>query len=288
MQRTRVQAYSYDPSELVIVGVDEEASEATVNFVEDDTTRTKLDDAMVKNIATNGVLVPVLIRNVGGKAYVVDGRRRVLHARAANELRAKEGLEPLPVKCSPERGTGDHTAKTHAITANSFRMDYGPMAQARKIQDLLNANISEADVANSFGFSTATLRNRLKLLDLDSKVQKAVDKGIIGPMAALELHGLDPEEQRAKLETVPAQKRGQAKAVRGSSKPKVETDGEPPPGKALIRKILETEAAADLSQDVLRTLRWVVGEGSQTAIKGLSKCISETMKTKKAPTNKSE
>ena len=43
----------------------------------------------------------------------------------------------------------------------------------------------------------------------------------------------------------------------------------------MLARILETEAAAELSDDTRRTIKWVLGEGQASAVKGLSACINE-------------
>lgn len=279
--------YSFDPIDLVIVGVDvEPANEADKNLVEDDKGRLRIDSSMVKNIAHYGVKVPVIIRIVDDMPVVVDGRRRVLHARKANEMRAERGEDSLPVRCILERGGANTDAKLTAITTNTFRADHGPMAQARKCADLINAGVPEDEVALSFGFSKSTLGNRLKLLDLPKSVQRHVESGSLSFMSALELHDLEAEEAEAAAEELVAEggsKKGQAKRA----KSKKNKDGEEKPSRpslTLLKKVLNTEAIAECSEETIRVLRWVTGDlKTPHTIDGLTDAVKEATAKKKAP-----
>lgn len=280
--------YSFDPNDLVIVGVDvEPATEADQHLVEDDKGRLKVDMAMAKNIAHRGVTVPVIIRIVDDMPCVIDGRRRVIHARKANEIRAEQGLEPLPVRCILERGGANTDAKLTAVSANSFRKNHGPMAQARKAADLINAGVSEDEVAVTFGFSKSTLANRLKLLDLPKSVQRHVESGELSFMSALELHGMEAEEAEAAAEELVKEgggKKGQAK--RAKSKKGGETEKVERPSLSLIKKVLSTEAISECSEDTIRVLRWVTGDlKTPHTIEGLTDAVKEAQDSgkKKAP-----
>ena len=283
-----------DPNALWIHGIDTEA-DATDNFVDDDKKRhTKLDAAMVKNIKANGVIQPVLVRIIDNVPVVVDGRRRVLHARKANEERVAEGLEAMPVRLVIEVGGDDADAKVRAVSANSFRQDHGPIAQARKASQLMNAGKTIDEVAVAFGMSKSSVQNRIKLLDLAPAVQRAIEDGKVGPMVGLELHGLEKDEQIEKLEELLEEfegkgKKGQAKSAKGKAK---KGDAPERPGLGLIKRILQTEECADLDENVIKALKWVTGEIGYSTIKGLAKCIDaatpepkEPKPRKKSPTN---
>lgn len=284
-----------NPDALWIHGIDTEA-DATDNFVDDDKKRhTKLDAAMVKNIKANGVIQPVLVRIIEGVPVVVDGRRRVLHARKANEERVAEGLEAMPVRLVIEVGGDDADAKVRAVSANSFRQDHGPIAQARKASQLMNAGKTINEVAVAFGMSKSSVQNRIKLLVLAPAVQRAIEDGKVGPMVGLELHGLEKEEQVEKLEELLEEfegkgKKGQAKKAKSKAK---KGDAPERPSIALIKRMLTTEAIADVDENVVKALKWVTGEIGYLSIKGLAEAIDEATpepaepkSRKKSPTNK--
>jgi ParB/RepB/Spo0J family partition protein len=271
---------SADPNNLWVHGVDTEHDIAD-NFVDDDKTRhTKLDAALVKNIKANGVIQPVLVRIIEGVPVVVDGRRRVLHARKANEERLAEGLEALPVRIALELGGDDVDAKVRAVSANTFRMDHGPVAQGRKAAQLINAGKSVDDVAVALGMSKSSVQNRLKLLELAPAVQRAIEANKIGPMAGLELLGMEKDEQLEALAELIEEteggkkKKGAAKSAKAKAN-KGKSDAPERPGIGLINRILKTEGAAELEDMVIKTLKWVAGEIGYSSIKGLAKCIDE-------------
>ena len=88
----RLNAFGMDPMDLTVIGHDTE--DGPDHPLYDERVKLPIDDAMVMNIASLGVREPIIVRKNGDAVEVVDGRRRVLHARVANELLAKKG-EPL-------------------------------------------------------------------------------------------------------------------------------------------------------------------------------------------------
>lgn len=282
---TRITAYTMDPNDVWIYGHDTE-HDSTHPLVDDDMDRVrKLDKAMVANMKHRGCIEPIECAVIGDDVVVVNGRRRVVHLRAANEERKAEGLEPLKIKFVTRSGgenSQDH--KLTAISANTFRADHGPVAQARKAAQLIDAGVDRGEVANSMGFSLTTLDNRLQLLELAPKVQKAIEAGQVGAMAGLELRKLEKDEQVAALEKVIAESGGSRKGQAKKAKKAANGASDSPerPTVARLRKLLETEEAAELPVEVLQTIRWVIGEGAPNPIKGLKAAYDATGK-KKAP-----
>jgi hypothetical protein len=285
-------AYSIDPTVPVIYGYDVEAPEDS-NLVETDKSRLKIDKAMAKNIAARGVIKPIVCRLVkddeGNETLVVvDGRRRTINARAANEMRAEEGLETLPVRFVLEMGSDKPDALLTMVAANSFSMDHGPMAQAKKAAAMLNAGLSNEDVANAFGFSKATLGNRLKLLELPNPVQKHVESGNLNPMTALELVDEEPDEAIRIAEEIAKEgggKKGQAgKAKRKKKGGDTEEEGSKPPTRSKLAKMMETEEFAELSEEAQRIIRWVTGDlKTPNTIDGMAAAWKAANAKKKAP-----
>jgi ParB-like chromosome segregation protein Spo0J len=277
-------AYKIDPEKILIAGYDYTPPNDDSNLVEIDKARLGIDKSMVKSIAAVGVVQPVQCRIVDGYIVVINGRRRVLHARAANEIRAEKGEEPFEVTFTLERGSDSPDALVTMVTANTFAESYNPMVQAQHAQQMLDRGLSRDDVAAAFGFSNASLINRLKLLDLPSKIQKHVAAGQLSLMAALEFHGV--EDTAAAVEAANAlvaegggTGKGSRKRASADAPEKVTR-----PTLGLLRKLLETEEFSECSEDVQRTIRWVTGDlKTPNTIDGLASAVKAASGKKKAP-----
>lgn len=262
------------PKNLLIAGIDTTEGVTESFLVDDDKPRFKIDPAMVASMVTHGVIEPITVRSIEGKLYVVKGRRRVLHAREAE----KRGNKKVPVPYILEEGGDTIDAKMADVISNGFRAGHSEMAQARKARHMLDCGEDAGKVAAALGVSKSTLVNRLKLLDLSKKVQKAVDEGRVSVMAALELHGLDTEKQEEALEKLETDgsKRGQAKnAAKTAGKSKA-AGSEGGITKGYLKKILECEAIEKLDPMAIKVLRWVTGElETPNSIPGLAACVNE-------------
>ena len=163
-----------------------------------------LNEAMVKNVMVNGVKIPVEVTTEQAdddkiRIVVCDGRQRVKCAVEANKRLKEQGEEPIQVECKYQRGTETDLMDV-MIVGNAFRQDDDPLTKASKMQRYMNRGKSKEEAAIQFGFSSAkSVENYLKLLDLCSKVQKALKKGHINQTQALKLHGMSKSEQEAEL-----------------------------------------------------------------------------------------
>jgi ParB family chromosome partitioning protein len=271
-------SYSYEvpAAHLFITGVDGDEA-----HLADSRIKLPIDDALVESINENGVVTPVSIQLRNGKAYVVDGRRRVLHARVVEQKYKKRVMIPTHV----QEGT-DADMEAIAIMSNALRVQDGPVAEAQKAKRALASKkeggigMTEEDVLKSFGWSKATLKNRLTLLELAPRVLKHVIDGKLSPIAALQLATLEHDEQEKAADELVAlskpgqQHAGQIKQAKSAKDKAKGGEGHMKPTKSLIKKLLETDAAEQLDADVVRVLKWMIGEGSHTKIAGLAACLN--------------
>jgi hypothetical protein len=79
------------PEEICVAGVDYPADDKDPFF--DERSLLALDPGLIDDIDVNGVRQPVTVVKDGDVAKAKDGRRRVLHARAANR-RLESGGDP--------------------------------------------------------------------------------------------------------------------------------------------------------------------------------------------------
>jgi ParB-like chromosome segregation protein Spo0J len=132
----------------------------------------------------------------------------------------------------------------------------------------------------TFGLTKQGATNILKLLDLDDRVQKAVEKGQISASAAILLTDLPREEQVAKAaEMIASGGTGVAEAKRQR---KARKNGKPTQQNGskvsvtVLRKVIENEDFMDgLSEDARCLLHWILGggEGYAKRVKGLTAIV---------------
>ena len=132
---------------------------------------------LAESIKVNGVLqnltVVPLIGNISktwdGESYrVIIGHRRLAAAKLA-------GLEELP--CAVVEMTEREQLST-MLTENMQRSDLTVYEQAQGFQMMLDMGDTVKDIAENYGFSTTTVRRRVKLLELDKeKFKKSEERG---------------------------------------------------------------------------------------------------------------
>jgi ParB family transcriptional regulator, chromosome partitioning protein len=241
-----------------------------------------LDEAMVNSIDERGVDKAVDIAVIDGAVFVIDGRRRTMHAWAALDRHtpAEQAEHPAAfIECKLWHLTDAERAR-FAIVANAHRLNDDPVTEAEKAHRLSKQfGVSDEQICTDFGWSIGTLRNRRKLIDgsLPKSVLDMVRSGKLLVSAALKLKGQSPEEalQAAKeLAAGGTSKQGaRAKATK--------TDGVARPGIRLLAKIVANEEAAPeaerhLDENVRQAIKWALGELQPGSIKGLSAAIAAT------------
>jgi ParB family chromosome partitioning protein len=263
-----------EPETLTIIGLD--TKDGPEHPLYDPRIHLPLNEDMVLNIMHYGVLEPILIRKNGASAEVIDGRRRVMHAREANARLKKAGSEELRIPTISKRGDDGHVFGM-AISTNEQRLDDTPMAKANKLRRMLDLGKSEDDAAVAFGVSKVAVKQWLKLLDLSAYVKNKVDKAEISASAAAKFADLSHDEQKEAVDKLIGSTGGKAtakKASTASKKAKGNDNAYDLPGKRTIKKVIENaklENNADvLSEDQVKILRWVIGDLGPASIKGLT------------------
>jgi ParB family chromosome partitioning protein len=280
LEGTRLNAFGMDPADLVVVGLDTE--DGPEHPLYDERIKLPLDHGMVQSILRLGVLEPVVVRKNGDKAEVVVGRQRVRCARVANDMLRESGAKTddlirVPVMVSRKNDQGVLEA---SIAENEVRTDDTMIVKARKAARMIERGCSEADVAVTFRLTRQGVSNLLKLLDLDDKVQKAVEQGKLSPSAAITLTDIPRAEQVAKMEEMVAS--GAVGVVEAARQQRARRNGksvEPRTSKvsvAVLRRVADNEEFMEgLSDDAKNLLQWILGGGDGFAkrIKGLTAVI---------------
>jgi len=138
------------------------------------------DASLVASIRRLGVLQPVLLmRSPEDVLTVVEGKRRVKASRAAGRVDI-----PAWVAAMDEMTPHALTLIAHATRRAN------PAADLDAIERLLAMGASERDIARETGLRIPTLRQRLRLLDLDPALREGLRRGVVSATVA---------EQAAKL-----------------------------------------------------------------------------------------
>jgi ParB family chromosome partitioning protein len=155
----------------------------------------QLDD-LAASIATHGVLQPVLVTHSADGYRLIAGERRLRAAQMA-------GLDRIPALVRP----ADESAQlAWALIENLQRSDLNALDEARAFRRLISEfGLSQEEVGQRVGRSRSTIANTLRLLELDERVQSALQQGQISEGHARALAGLeDGHQQSVALEQVVA------------------------------------------------------------------------------------
>lgn len=247
------------------------------------------DPFLVDSILEFGIAEPIGITKVVGvpdaKPICVYGRRRLIAARAAKRklVRAakQQGMDPalntVLVPCLFQKGSEERLAGLMAAE-NAAREDDDPVAEADKIvRYMALVGGDRKKTALAFAMDVQTVNTRIKLAELSVHVRKAVAAGRISPSAAVQLHGVPVQEQRAKLkellDNAPVYKDGRKKPVTGKQVRKSK-------GKATAPSIKEIRAILDPLESLLEGYEPTVNPPEGT---GLNQDVHEALTTRQLP-----
>ena len=143
---------------------------------------------LADSIAQNGILQPVVVRQVGERYELIAGERRW---RAAKHL-------GLPTSPAVLRGADEQHALELSLIENIQRQDLNPIEKARAFKDLIdNTGLTQEELAQRLGKKRSSIANMIRLLDLPQDIQDVVSRGTISMGHARALLALtDEQEQR--------------------------------------------------------------------------------------------
>ena len=150
--------------------------------------REHFDEEALSSLAASireiGVLQPILVRPSGdedGTYELIAGERRWRAARRA-------GLSTIPVLI--RASTDDKGSLEQALVENLHRADLNALEEAAAYQQLIDDfDLTHEEVATRVGKSRASVTNTLRLLQLPSGVQRALQEGQISAGHARALLG---------------------------------------------------------------------------------------------------
>lgn len=220
LEATKFSILKMDPFKVLVVGIDF-GGPGDPGY--DERVKLPLDPMMVQSIKKWGVVRTILARKDGDRFVAVDGRRRIMHARAANlELQAENPSvtadQLIRVKVELVRNDEVGLMATSRV-ANAYAVKDNPITNAKHAQQMLDKGADMPTVALAFGVSVQSVGDWLKLLDVAPEVAAELEKGMLTANAAIELSGVPMAEQVKILQKV----RDEAMPARGSKPGKVST-----------------------------------------------------------------
>ena len=128
-------------------------------------------EELVASIRSQGIVQPLLVRPTDDARYeIVAGERRWRAAKQA-------GLTDIPVLV---RRLSDKEVMAAALVENLQRDDLTPLEEARALAALRSHfGLSQDELASTLGKSRPAIANSLRLLNLNSDAQDALEKGLI-------------------------------------------------------------------------------------------------------------
>ena len=153
----------------------------------------KLEE-LTASIKKQGVLSPILVRELGLNEYeVIAGERR---------LRASQMAKLKTIPCLIDQKQ-DQDALISALIENLQREDLNPVEEARGLDRLKREfGLTQDEVATSTGKARSTIANSLRLLSLPPKVLDMLSAGQIEKGHAKLLASLNPKEAEAAAENI--------------------------------------------------------------------------------------
>ena len=184
-----------------------------------DQPRKYFDDDSIAELADSisqfGIIQPLLVQEREGYYEIIAGERRWRAAR-------KAGLKEVPVII--KRFTNQEAVEV-ALVENIQREDLNPIEEAKAYERLVKEyGLSQEDVAGRVSKSRTAVTNSMRLLRLDTEVQKMVETSQITEGHARAILGVSsPELQKQMAETIVKERlsvRQTEKLVRDTVKPR--------------------------------------------------------------------
>jgi len=141
---------------------------------------------LTESIKKQGVLSPILVRELGLNEYeVIAGERRLRSSKMA-------GLETIPCLVDQKK---DQDALVSALIENLQREDLNPVEEARGLDRLKREfGLTQDEVATSTGKARSTIANSLRILSLPTSVLDLLSEGKIEKGHAKLLASMPPSD----------------------------------------------------------------------------------------------
>ena len=145
---------------------------------------------LAASIKEHGVIQPLVLRKLGKKYEIIAGERRYKASIMA-------GLETVPAVIS---NIDDNKSAEVALVENIQRKDLTAIEEARSYKNLLDKGyLTQEQLAKKMGLSQSAVSNKLRLLNLDNKVQQALLDNKISERHARSLLKVPSGEEQQKM-----------------------------------------------------------------------------------------
>lgn len=145
------------------------------------------------SIKHNGLLQPVVVRQVEDKFEIIAGERRFRACRL-------NGMDQVPCIVMAK---SDLESAELALIENIQRQDLSAIEEANAYVNLMRTSgLTQDELAKKIGKSQASVANKIRLLQLPEEIQKGVSSGAITERHGRALLGVDKEQQNAVYKTI--------------------------------------------------------------------------------------
>ncbi|MBI5424966.1 MAG: ParB/RepB/Spo0J family partition protein [Opitutae bacterium] len=142
---------------------------------------------LVESIRAEGLLQPIVVRQVGEKFQLIAGERRW---RAFQQLK----LKTIPARVMT---SSDASSASLALIENLQRADLNPIEEAHGYASLIrDFDLTQDAAAQRVGRGRATVANSLRLLALEPEIQSYLGKAMLSVGHAKVLLGLESGAER--------------------------------------------------------------------------------------------
>jgi ParB family transcriptional regulator, chromosome partitioning protein len=142
---------------------------------------------LVESIRAEGLLQPIVVRQVGEKFQLIAGERRW---RAFQQLK----LKTIPARVMT---SSDASSASLALIENLQRADLNPIEEAHGYASLIrDFDLTQDAAAQRVGKGRATVANSLRLLALDAEIQGYLGKAMLSVGHAKVLLGIENSAER--------------------------------------------------------------------------------------------
>ncbi len=151
------------------------------------------DEELFDSIRELGILLPLLVKDVGDGYEIIAGNRRYIAA-------GKVGLAAVPCEVLKVTGAQSDKIKLHE---NLKRLPLSHIDQAQTFANLIKEyKMTETQVASLSGMSISYISQHLALLYCDDKLLQSVHDGRINFSVARELISCKDPEERSRLQNI--------------------------------------------------------------------------------------
>ena len=145
---------------------------------------------LAESIRQHGIIQPLVLRKIGDKYEIIAGERRYKASYIEGLTKVRAVIIDL----------NDNESAEVAIVENIQRKDLSPIEEAKSYKKLLDRGyLTQDQLASRMGKNQSTVSNKLRLLNLDEKVQDALLNNKISERHARSLLKLDNKEEQKEV-----------------------------------------------------------------------------------------